>query len=1286
LFELHTSSSFSFLDGASLPEALVARAAELGYSAVALLDRDGLYGVPRFHLAAKKAGLRAIVGAELTVAAGSREARPSARIFPLPLLVASREGYRNLCRLITRMKRRSPKGEGALTLDDLDGHVGGLVALIGRTAIDGPRFGVGGLVDRLVGVFGRDGVAIELQRHLLREEEADNHALIDLASAFHLPLIASNGVRFAEPADRPLYDVLTCIRHKTTLASAGRRLSCNAERYLKAPDAMARLFSDLPEALNGTRALAERLEYTMADLGYRFPEYPVPAGETMGSFLRKMTQAGACERYRPYHERARRQVERELDLIDKLDLAGYFLIVWDMVNFCRQEDILVQGRGSAANSAVCYSLGITAVDPVGMDLLFERFLSEERGEWPDIDLDLPSGDRRERVIQHIYRKYGTFGRDRETERETGSGIGDRGSGIRDSAAEDAGPRVAMTANVITYRGRSAAREVGKVLSLAPEQIDRLAKVMNRFEWVDPKETLDRNLREVGLDFHDPTIQLFGRLWQQAQDLPRHLGQHSGGMVLCHGRLDDIVPLENASMPDRVVVQWDKDDCADMGLVKVDLLGLGMMAVLQDALELVNAPAVGHGRSAIEAASGHPQAATPAAPIPSAQRGTSSAANPEPAIADRRVPTADPTSIADRRFPTAAPIVDLAHLPPDDPAVYRMLQEADTIGIFQVESRAQMATLPRLRPERFYDIVVEVAIIRPGPIVGQMVHPYLKRRQGAEPVVYPHPSLEPILARTLGVPLFQEQLLRMAMVAAGFSGGEAEELRRAFGFKRSEKRMQQIEAKLRAGMERQGIVGAAAEEIIRSITSFALYGFPESHAASFALLVYASAYLKAHYPGAFFTAILNNQPMGFYHPATLVKDAQRHGVRFAPIDVQVSDWECRVEPDGRIRLGLMYVNGLREAVGRAIAAGPSPRTDAPRRESPVAPASRPQPKRCPKCGGDDESMLEESPEGIAFCNICAHEWSPARGPAAAIPQPPADRYRSIDALIASTGVRRDELATLAELGALNAFGHHRRSALWQIERAVRPSGELFAEELESGDQGAQESGSGIRDQGSRIQDRGTDFVTAGSHASDRAALDQPAPGFTPVPSASGQCPKPGAGLRPVNPEFRPPTADPRPPTPPIPDPRSRLESGASPLAPMTPSERLLADYAGSSLTIGPHPMALRRAELALRGVVRARDLPQGRHGRRVRVAGAVITRQRPGTAKGFVFLTLEDETGIANIIVRPDLFTDQRADIIGSPYLLVEGTLQLQEGVTSVKAERVLALTGESPEPQSHDFR
>jgi error-prone DNA polymerase len=1192
--ELHTSSAFSFLDGASLPEALVDRAAGLGYPALALLDRDGVYGAPRFHVAAKRAGLKAIIGAELTMTSAPASVATGeagvSRLFTLPVLIESREGYRNLCRLVTTMKLRAPKGEGALTIDDLDGHVGGLVALVGRTALNARRFGVGGLVDRLVGVFGRSHVYMELQRHLLRDEESDNQALIDLASAFHVPIVAANGVRFAEPADRPLYDVLTCIRHKTTLDRAGRRLSWNSERYLKPPDVMTGLFADLPAAVAAAGELADRLDYTMADLGYQFPRYPVPAGETMASFLRKITQAGARERYRPFHDAARRQIERELALIEKLDLAGYFLIVWDIINYCRQYDILVQGRGSAANSAVCYSLGITAVDPVGMDLLFERFLSEERGEWPDIDIDLPSGDRREQVIQHIYQKYGRLG-------------------------------AAMTANVITYRGRSAAREVGKTLSLEPAHIDRLAKIMNHFEWVDPKDTLERNLREVGLDFHHPTIQQFGQLWQRIQDLPRHLGQHSGGMVICQGRLDDVVPLENASMPDRVVIQWDKDDCADMGLIKIDLLGLGMMAVLQDALHLVNSSSLG-------------------------------APNAEP-----RAPNAEPR--APSAEPRAPDLIDLAHLPPDDPAVYKMLQEADTVGLFQVESRAQMATLPRLKPQTFYDIVVEVAIIRPGPIVGQMVHPYLKRRQGVEPVAYPHPSLQPILERTLGVPLFQEQLLRMAMVAAGFSGGEAEELRRAFGFKRSERRMQQIEAKLRAGIARQGIAGEAAEEIIRAITSFALYGFPESHAASFALLVYASAYLKAHYPAAFYTAMLNNQPMGFYHPATLVKDAQRHGVRFAPIDVQESAWECRVEADGRVRLGLMYVNGLRQAVGKAIADGVRGPADGARRSAPGAHLELASTgfRICRKCGCDDPSMLEDTQDG-RFCNVCAYLESPERRPPTADRRAPSAeprapsaerRFHSVEDLIAKTAIRRDELATLAEIGALNALGFDRRSALWQIEKAIRPAGELFsAQTHESGD-----------------SENGQHF----------SALAGPHPRSLSLGGAADAALPSGASLEPP---ALPPSLGSR-----VPSPESRQES---PLRPMTPAERLMADYDGTSLTIGPHPLALRRAELALRGVLRAIDLPRGRHGRRVRVAGAVITRQRPGTAKGFVFLTLEDETGIANIIVQPDLFSAHRSVIVGEPYLLIEGTLQIQEGVTSIKAERVLPLAGAGPEPQSHDFR
>jgi error-prone DNA polymerase len=793
-----------------------------------------------------------------------------------------------------------------------------------------------------------------------------------------------------------------------------------------------------------------------------------------------------------------------------------------------------------------------------MDLLFERFLSEERGEWPDIDLDLPSGDRRELVIQHVYEKYGRLG-------------------------------AAMTANVITYRGRSAAREVGKTLGFELAQIDRLAKIMNQFEFTDPADTLPRQLSAVGLDLNADRVRLFARLWQQMLDLPRHLGQHSGGMVICQGQLDAVVPLENASMPGRVVVQWDKDDCADMGIVKVDLLGLGMMAVIQDALALVNGEITINTETAEHA--------------------------------EKIRSSADSASSAFKRR-----ALDLAHLPQNDPAVYRMLCDADTIGVFQVESRAQMATLPRLKPKEFYDLVVQVAIIRPGPIVGQMVHPYLNRRAGREPVQYAHPSLEPILERTLGVPLFQEQLLRIAMVAAGFTGGQAEELRRALGFKRSERRMKQIEVQLREGMARRGIAGAAAEEIIKSIASFALYGFPESHAASFALLAYASAYLKVHYPAAFYTALLNNQPMGFYHPSTLVKDAQRRGVRFHPIDVQVSGWDCTIEQDGAIRLGLRYVAGLREQVGRAMCAcGPT------LRPAPPADAARPA---CPKCGCDDESMLERVDGRRWFCNNCSYDWlgtaAFTRAQAPALEREAASRqkrFASLDDLIARTSPRRDEVVTLADIGALNAFGYDRRSALWQAERAVRPAGAMFEEAGEAGWAGGKGWGASDHEE-SGSEQRVTRY--------DLRATSQ---------EAEAECP----------------------------------------LKPMTEAERLVADYAGMGLTVGRHPMALRREDLATRGILRACDLYTARQGRRVRVAGMVITRQRPGTAKGFVFLTLEDETGIANIIVRPDLFARDRMVIVEEPFLIIDGVLQNQDGVTSVRAEQVQGMRGVDIDFDAHDF-
>ncbi|HWY56529.1 MAG TPA: error-prone DNA polymerase [Terriglobales bacterium] len=1087
--ELHSRSAFSFLEGASLPENLVEACANLNMPAMALLDRDGVYGSPRFHMAAKKARLKAHIGAEVTCEyfspprhRGTEEIRNQKSDssvplclrgeFRLPVLVSSRVGYQNLCRLITKMKLRSAKSEGAVREEELQEHAAGLICLTGDD--DGPlasALAYGGMeeargcVERLANIFGRDNVYVELQRHFHREQEARNRAAIEIAGSLQLPLLATNGVWYATERERELCDVFTAIRHHRTLATAGRLLARNSERYLKSSQEMQALFADLPEAIANTVELSSRLTFTFKDLGYEFSKYPVPEGETMMSFMRERTREGFQQRYgrasSDMQNRARCQIERELKLIERLDLAGYFLIVWDLVRFCREENILVQGRGSAANSAVCYSLGITAVDAVSMELLFERFLSEERGEWPDIDLDLPSGGQRERVIQYLYKRYGERG-------------------------------AAMTANVITYRSRMASREMGKALGFDPETLDKVSAAVSTWEYHDANDTFDHRFRDAGLDLNHPRLRKYFELCVAVQDLPRHLGQHSGGMVICQGQLDSVVPLEPASMPGRVVVQWDKEDCADLGIVKVDLLGLGMMAVLEDSLQLIR------NHHAEE--------------------------------------------------------VDLAHLPSDDSTVYSALQKADTIGMFQVESRAQMSCLPRLNPKCFYDIVVQVAIIRPGPIVGQMVNPYLQRRMGREPVNHLHPSLEPVLARTLGVPLFQEQLLRIAMVAANFTGGEAEELRRAMGFKRSQARMRDIEAKLRSGMERNGISHEAQEQIILSITSFALYGFPESHAASFALIAYASAYLKCHYLAAFTAAMLNNQPMGFYRPATLVKDAQRHGLKVLPIDVMKSEWQCTLEQSAlssqhsansttdtiSLRLGLRYARGLREEAAQSLV-----------RQRNLA----------------------------SFISI-------------------RDLIHRVPAL------RKDELNTLAEIGALNEISCrdvascvstklHRRDALWQVERAVRHSGPLLDE--------------------------------------------------LPEPDAN------------------------------------------SPLRPMNQEERLVADFRCTGMTVGPHPMAYHRTRMEAMGIHKASELEHIPNGQYLRIGGCVICRQRPGTAKGFVFLSIEDETGVANAIVTPDLFQKNRLLLSSAQFLMVEGILQNQDNVISVKAERVLPLAITRAETSSHDF-
>jgi error-prone DNA polymerase len=1060
--ELHAASAFSFLAGASLPEMLIERAVELNMPAMSLLDRNGLYGAPRFHTMAKKSGVQAHIGAEIAISGTPslltppdwlphQQAQEPSR---LSVLCTSRTGYQNLCQLITRYKmRETTKREGHATFADMEEFSGGLICMTGGDeGLLASALAHGGesegrkLVERLTGIFGASNVYVELQRHGQREEEWRNQAALRIAESLGLPILATNGVRYATGSERELLDVLTCIRNHTSLDHAGRLLSINSRRYLRSAKQMRALFHDLPEAIENTVLLSQRLEFELDKLGYEFPRYPVPDGETMSSFLRKRVAEGIAKRYSmssdELREKARKQAERELALIEQLGFEGYFLIVWDIIRYCQDHDILVQGRGSAANSIVCYVLEITAVDPVAMNLLFERFLNENRNEWPDIDLDLPSGDKREQAIQYVYQRYGELG-------------------------------AAMTANVITYRGKSAAREIGKALGFDQEARERLSSLVGQWEWRGPTDTLTHSFTHAGMDITHPRIAKYLELCTRIQDLPRHLGQHSGGMVICQGQLNCVVPIERASMPGRTVVQWDKEDCADLGIIKVDLLGLGMMAVLKDCIELI------------------------------------------------------PRHYGDT--------VDLGHLPQDDPETYAVLRKADTVGMFQVESRAQMASLPRNNPEVFYDLVVQVAIIRPGPIVGKMMNPYMRRRQKKEPVTYPTESLRPVLERTLGVPLFQEQLLRMAMVVGNFSGAEAEELRKAVGMRRSKKRMEELMVKLRAGMTANEIPQETQETIVQGISSFALYGFPESHAASFALLAYASAYFKVKYLAAFTCAMLNNQPMGFYTPAVLVKDAQRHGLRVRPIDVQQSQAQCTVEEDGgklTLRLGLNYAKGLRKECAEAIAAA--------------------------RGRGGPFTSSEDLSARVPFLN-------------------------------------RKELTQLARIGARNWIGGvaHRRDALWQTEQISRPVGPLLRT------------------------------------ISDKAS--------------------------------------------------------SSPLRQMTVEDRLVADYAGTGLTVGPHPMAYRRQELQREGVLSSTDLHAVEDGTRVTSAGCVIARQRPGTALGFIFLSMEDETGIANVIIHPNLYEHNRAVVTRAKFLRVTGMLQNQDGVIHIRAERLEPLAVSAIQVSSHDF-
>jgi error-prone DNA polymerase len=889
-YELHARSAFSFLSSGSLPEALAERAAALNINGVALLDRDCISGAVRFHFEAKRVGIKPVIGAEITMEDKS----------VLPLIPLTHGGYQNLCKLITTIKLRAPKGEHFATREDIENYSQDLLCLTG---------GADGFMHQ--SIRNRSGIEdiawlnyvfhkrlyVELQRHYLRSEEHLNHQLLAYAHRLKLPFFASNGAYYADDEDRELFDVFTCIKNKCTIDEAGLLLSENDERHLKSKAQMLSLFADFPEAVECTNEIAARIDFSMDEVGYTFPDFPVPADETMDSYLRHLSEKGAMERYGKVEGAVRETLNKELALIAKKGLAGYFLNVWYISDYCKRElKILSQGRGSAANSIVCYSLGITAVDPIKADLLFERFLSERSNEYPDIDIDLPSGDDREAIIQHVYKKFG-----------------ERGAG--------------MTANVISYRGRSAMRDVGKVFGFDPDSLAELNKLRASYETYQGKELAAR-LKEQGFDpGSEWRLRKFAEIYSRILDYPRHLGQHSGGMVIFLGRLDGIVPLEPATMENRNIIQWDKDDCEQLGIMKVDLLGLGMMAVLRDTITLIR-----------------------------------------------------------ENYEEEKWIDDLYQIPQDDKEVFDTIQAADTIGMFQVESRAQIAFLPRSKPKDFYDIVVQVAIIRPGPIAGQMLSSYLKRREGTEEIDYIHPSLKPILERTLGVPLFQEQLLKISMVLAGFSGGEADELRRAMGFKRPDKRLPEISEKLRVGMranKEHHIDEEMQDRIVKCVMAFANYGFPESHAASFALLAYASAYFIVHYRAAFMTATFNNFPLGFYSAATLVKDAQRHGLHFRPVDINRSQYLFTIEEENgekSVRVGLRYVKGLKKETAEAIAA---------ERE---------------------------------------------RG-----------NYSGVEELIRRVpAIGKREVRALSMAGALNFDGTvHRRQALWQGELFSRPKGELFS---------------------------------------------------------------------------------------------------------------------------------------------------------------------------------------------------------------------------------------------------
>lgn len=1064
-------SNYSFLEGASHPEELIEEAHRLGLTHLGLADRDGVYGAVRAHTASKQHGVHLLLGSTVSVDDSTT----------ITLYAPTEPAYATLCGLITRGRLRCEKGRSLVTWDEICDAGGELIALwggdeglLGDARVDAATLAAvhDAFDDRLYAL---------VTRHL-RADEVEREAHVRTrARRMGLRLVAAHRVRYHHASRRDVQDVLACVRHGVRLRNAGTAILPNAEYGLKSPDAFARLFSDMPEAIANTLEIAERCVFSLSDIRYRYPSESLPSGTSTSEWLRNLTYEGAFERYGgPPSDAVRTQLDRELSLIDELEYGGYFLTMYEIVRYCRAHGILCQGRGSAANSSVCYCLGITAVDPVRLGLLFERFLSRERAEPPDIDLDI-AHERREEVIQHVYAKYG-----------------------RDHAA--------MVANTIRYRPKSAIRDVGKALGLPETALDRLAKLLSHY-----REPTEETFREAGLSPTSADNNHLLRLASAILDFPRHLGIHPGGFLLGHKPVHSLVPIENATMQDRTVIQWDKYDVEELGLFKVDLLGLGALSQIDKCFALI-----------------------------------------------REQHDVD---------------LDLASLPPDDTATFDMICRADTVGVFQIESRAQMNMLPRLRPRSFYDLVIEVSIVRPGPIAGDMVHPYLRRRNGEEPIVYPHPSLMPVLEKTLGVPLFQEQVMKLAMVAADYTPGEADQLRRDMAAWRSKGKIEKHHERIVSRMVAKGIEASFAERVFEQIRGFGEYGFPESHAASFALLSYATCYLRCHYLPEFICSLLNAQPMGFYSPATILEDARRHGLPFFPIDVTTSAWDCEVAPAGSALAGGRIApdaDGVEERGETDAASLRAPSAGA--TAGPLERAATRQGSARPTWVQPDDDALPlplDGPHDRGVRLGLRYVKGLAAGAGQRVLQARREApFRSIDDLVRRAEVDKRSLRLLASAGALRTLEGKRREAVWQVLGR--------AEE---------------RDQALELE---TDETVS------------------------------------------------------FPD--------------LSLFETIAWDYQSTQTSTAGHPLAELREALHAQRLPTARALSQMPNGRRTKYAGLVICRQRPGTASGVVFMTLEDETGFVNLVVWPKVFEAHNIIARTTSFLGVTGKIQSKEGVVHLVAE------------------